>query len=179
MLTLRRITQHRLRLGSERGLSVLELMIALAIVAIVAAIAIPVYNTTTAALEKQDVVGELRTISERVERFYTEHGRYPDSLDEVPDIPRLDPWGNPYEYLNIAGGGSSKGNGKGKGKKKDKGPSKGKLRKDKNLVPINTDFDLYSKGPDGSSVSPLTAKPSRDDIVRASNGRYFGTASDF
>jgi general secretion pathway protein G len=53
------------------------------------------------------------------------------------------------------------------------------MRKDKNLVPINTDFDLYSLGKDGESVGPLTAIPSRDDIVRANNGSYIGRADSY
>lgn len=34
-------------------------------------------------------------------------------------------------------------------------------------------------GADGASVSPLTAKSSRDDIVRANNGRFVGLASTY
>ena len=30
----------------------------------------------------------------------------------------------------------------------------GKFRKDKNIVPINSDYDLYSMGPDGASGGP-------------------------
>jgi general secretion pathway protein G len=59
------------------------------------------------------------------------------------------------------------------------GTPRGNLRKDRFLVPINTDFDLYSMGEDGRSVGPLRARHSRDDIVRASNGRYVGTASGY
>jgi general secretion pathway protein G len=55
----------------------------------------------------------------------------------------------------------------------------GKARKDKFLVPINSDYDLYSDGQDGQSASPLTAKASQDDIVRAANGSYVGLASQF
>jgi len=47
------------------------------------------------------------------------------------------------------------------------------------MVPINSDFDLYSMGKDGRSVAPLTAKDSRDDIVRANDGGYVGLASEF
>jgi hypothetical protein len=50
---------------------------------------------------------------------------------------------------------------------------------DHSLVPINTDFDLYSMGPDGRNSPPLTAKHSRDDIVRANNGAFIGVASDY
>jgi general secretion pathway protein G len=46
-------------------------------------------------------------------------------------------------------------------------------------VPINTDFDLYSKGADGDSVAALTAAKSRDDVVRAANGAFIGLASHF
>jgi general secretion pathway protein G len=53
------------------------------------------------------------------------------------------------------------------------------VRKDRNLVPINTDFDLYSVGPDGDSQAPLTAAASRDDIVRANDGRFIGKAEDY
>ena len=56
---------------------------------------------------------------------------------------------------------------------------KGKLRKDKNLVPINSDYDFYSMGSDGKSFPPLTANDSRDDIVRGRNGAYFGPASEY
>jgi general secretion pathway protein G len=46
-------------------------------------------------------------------------------------------------------------------------------------VPINSDFDLYSMGEDGKSSPPLTAKSSRDDIVRANNGAYYGYGRDY
>ena len=47
------------------------------------------------------------------------------------------------------------------------------------MVPVNSDFDLYSMGPDGDSRAPFTAKASRDDIVRASNGGFIGPVSEF
>ena len=75
-----------------------------------------------------------------------------------------DPWDNPYEYLNVQSNAPG---------------TKGKRRKDKNLVPINSDYDLYSCGPDGVSVPPLTAMASRDDIIRANNGAFVGVAADY
>jgi general secretion pathway protein G len=74
----------------------------------------------------------------------------------------LDPWGRPYVYLSFTG---LKG--------------KGQMRKDKNLVPINTQFDLYSVGADGKSVAPLTAAASRDDVVMANDDNYVGLASEY
>ena len=50
--------------------------------------------------------------------------------------------------------------------------------KRKNLAPLNSDYDLYSMGKDGASQSSLMAKVSRDDVVRALDGRFMGRASD-
>jgi general secretion pathway protein G len=44
---------------------------------------------------------------------------------------------------------------------------------------LNSDYDLYSMGEDGESVPPLTAKQSRDDIIRANNGGFIGLAADY
>ena len=52
-------------------------------------------------------------------------------------------------------------------------------RKDKSLHPVNSDFDAYSVGPDGKSASPLTAQSSADDIIRGSNGGFYGLGRDF
>lgn len=59
------------------------------------------------------------------------------------------------------------------------GFNRGQARKDRNLVPINTEFDLYSSGKDGESRGPLTAKASRDDVVVARDGSFVGLAKDF
>ena len=56
---------------------------------------------------------------------------------------------------------------------------KGKMRKDRFLVPINSDYDLYSMGEGGTSVPPLTAKSSRDDIIRANDGQFVGLAEKY
>ena len=88
----------------------------------------------------------------------------PESRCLPPGIPRTDPWDGNYEYLNFSANIPG---------------IKGKIRKDHNLHPLNTEFDLYSKGPDGESVSPLTAAKSRDDILWARDGSFIGKAEDF
>ena len=52
-------------------------------------------------------------------------------------------------------------------------------RKDGNLVPINTNYDLCSFGKDGKSKAPLRAKDSHDDVIYANDGAFIGLASDF
>ena len=84
-----------------------------------------------------------------------------------------------------AGGGGSSGSGGasgGGGTGGGGGPPCGGIggaRKDRFLVPINSDFDIYSMGRDGQTVAPLTAPKSHDDIIRASDGGFYGLAAYF
>ncbi len=145
----------------EVGFSLIEGIVAMGIVALITAIAVPTYNGYIDKAEVYQVVQDLTTISLAVEDYRSDFGAYPDNLGQV-GIALTDPWGNAYQYTRIDG---ANGN--------------GTARKDKNLVPINSDYDIYSKGKDGQSVSPLTASPSHDDIIRANNGGYFGLACDY
>jgi general secretion pathway protein G len=147
-------------------------MIVVAIIAILASIGVPMYRQTKEHARQVSAVSELRTISFEIDRFVIMNGEPPDSLTDVDMDDKRDPWGRPYQYLRLDTIGTGTGKGKGKG-------GVGKARKDHNLVPINTDYDLYSMGADGKSASPLTAEISRDDIVRAQDGNYFGLAADY
>ena len=150
---------------TARGFTLVEVLVILAIVAALTAIAVPAYQGYMDNVRLSSVRKDMALISIHLERFRTENrGSLPDTLAETPASALADPWGNPYQYLNIEDA---------------VGPGLGKLRKDKNLVPLNTDFDLYSMGKDGKSKAPLTAKDSRDDIVRANNGGYIGLASEY
>jgi len=99
-----------------------------------------------------------------IQAYNIDHDSYPETLEDLGLKTPQDPWGNPYQYLKIEGS-------------EKKGV--GNMRKDHNMVPVNSDFDLYSKGKDGKSQTPFTSKASRDDIVRANNGRYIGLVSDY
>ncbi len=78
---------------------------------------------------------------------------------------------------NGGGNGNAGGNGGGNGGGNNCG--QGGARKDRHLHPISSDFDLYSMGKDGDSVKPLTAQKSHDDVIRASDGGYYGLAKNF
>lgn len=144
------------------GFTIIELIITLAIMGIMAGIAVPAYIGYKQQARVGLAISDLQAISLKIDSYVIDNGIGPDSLAPVGYDTYLDPWGNPYQYFNIK---TAKG--------------KGKLRKDKFLVPINTYYDLYSMGPDGQSQSPLTAKVSRDDIIRANDGAYFGSAESF
>lgn len=139
----------------------IEVMMAIAIVSILAAIATPNYMNYREDAKIAAVITEIRGLEKAITSYAVDNGVFPPNLDAIGYGSLLDAWGTPYQYLPV------------------EGEAPGNLRKDRFMVPVNTDYDLYSMGKDRSSVSPFTAKPSRDDIVRANNGAYVGLASNF
>jgi len=150
----------RHRRKHSRGFTLVELLITVAIILTICAIAVP---NLMAAIDQARIaraVGDIHAIEDDVASYQAIYEVLPDALSQMGDGNL--PWGNPYQYLNHA---TMKGN--------------GQARKDRFLVPLNSDYDLYSTGKDGASSPPITAKPSQDDVIRASNGSYVGLASNF
>jgi general secretion pathway protein G len=150
------------RLRFQQGFTIMELLVSMAVLAVLAAIAVPNFQAYTERSRVSTAVADIRTLALKITTYQAETGSLPLSLDDVSSGSKRDPWGNLYQYLNIA-----------------TTTNKGKVRKDHKLVPINSDYDLYSMGKDGQSQPPLTAKASRDDIVRANNGDYVGLAARY
>lgn len=142
------------------GVTLLELLITVALIGLLSAVAMPSYQAYMERAKIQVAKKDILEISLKLERYLTFKNAYPTTLADLPDT-RLDPWGSPYRYLSM------------------EGATVGQKRKDKSLHPLNSDYDLYSMGPDGKSQTPLTAKASRDDIIRANNGGFIGVAEDY
>src|SRR5262245_18842066 len=124
------------------GFSLIEVMMVVALTAILGMMATNAYGRYIASARTSSAISDIGKIKLTIDAYRLNHDdRVPNSLSEIGLDKLLDPWGRPYSYLAFAG---VKGN--------------ASKRKDHNLVPINTDFDLYSMGPDGQSSSPLTAK---------------------
>ncbi|HEV8106353.1 MAG TPA: type II secretion system protein GspG [Burkholderiales bacterium] len=144
-----------------RGFTLVEVLLAVAILAVLTLVAAPSYSSYLERTRVMQATTDIVAIAAQVKAFELDNRDYPDDLLQI-GAGKLDPWGRPYVYLAF------------------KKPSdKGHARKDKNLVPINSDFDLYSLGKDGLSAAPLVAKWSQDDVIRANDGGFVGLASDF
>ena len=172
---------HR-RKRYRRGFTIIELLAVLAILATLAAIALPMYFKALDRARVTRTIVDIRSLSHEISTYRLDTGRLPSSLADIGRATFRDPYDNPYEYLNFS---AAQGPGQGAGGKgpgsaaAGLGPLMAQVRKDRFLVPINSDYDLYSKGKDGQSVPPLTAQASRDDIIRANDGGFIGLASEF
>lgn len=148
-------------LNSNRGLTLVELIIAFAIVGVLASIAIPAYQDYIEKAKVHNAVIEIASMASIIGAYWQEERSYPDSLSEVGFGNRVDPWGNPYRYLNL----DKKGN--------------GGARRDRSLNPLNTDFDLYSVGKNGITRLPISQKDSLDDVIRVYDGKFIDIAEKF
>ena len=139
-------------------------MVTLVVASLLFTLAIPAYDIFIDRAKVARAVGDIGSLSLAIEQFRLHNqDRIPDALGELNINVPLDPWGRPYSFLNIRAA----------------GPGAGGLRKDGKLNPLNSDFDLFSAGRDGDSKGPLSAKASRDDIVRANDGAFIGLGEDY
>ena len=147
-----------------KGFTLIELVIVVAVGALLAAIAVPAFNAYKRKLENAQAITDITKLEAQIERYRTTHiNALPDALTDLGITIPSDPWGQAYVYTPIEG--------------KTVNPSM--VRWDKNLKPINADYDLYSIGPDGQSKQKITHKDSLDDIIRANGGAYVGLASEY
>lgn len=144
------------------GFSLIEAMIVVLLVAAVATWAGPALLDVLSDMRLTRGMAEMAIIESAINSFFSENNRFPESIDELAMLPSRDPWGRWFEYLPSSA------------------PNwNSQRRRDRFIVPLNSDYDLYSKGPDGESRPPLTARQSRDDIVRANDGAFIGHASEY
>lgn len=144
-----------------RGFTLVETTMAAAAIALMAAIAVPSYARVLERQKINQCAMDLRDLALRIDHYRTQHGSAPNILADLgPPLPK-DPWGREYQFLNFDTA------------------KPGKIRKDHNLHPLNSEFDLYSMGKDGRSVPALTGKTSRDDVIWARDGGFVGLAADY
>ena len=181
----------------QKGITLLELIIATAITSVISMISVSAYSGYIETTKVSQAVSQIQALSFLIDDYAQEYGEYPESLRDIGNENIKDPWGNPYVYFNLRSDNHNNsddehGNQNSEvpdnehdsehdnehGSEHD-GTNIGAARKDGNLVPINTNYDLCSSGKDGKSKAPLRAKDSHDDIIYANDGGYIGRASEF
>jgi general secretion pathway protein G len=148
------------RNGHSAGFTLVELLGVVAVIGILAAIGV---TSSRGALERGrngQAIAEILAIDVQIQGYRSAYDSLPASLAGIGKAGTLDPWGNPYEYGRIS-------------------DLKGAVRKDRFLHPLNSDFDLFSKGADGLSKAPLTDSDSKDDLIRANDGHFVGLGSQY
>ncbi len=146
------------------GFTIIELLIVIAIIGTLAGIAVPLYHYHIEKARIAKASADIRVMEKEIIGFGgsgDDNSNLPDSLADIGRENFLDPWGNPYQYAN------------------HDNITPGARRKYRSTVPLNTDFDLYSMGPDGATQPPITSAAGYDDIIRAGDGQYVGPASEY
>ncbi|MDR3566852.1 MAG: hypothetical protein P4L43_02375, partial [Syntrophobacteraceae bacterium] len=146
------------------GYTLVELCMIVAILGILSSVGMYSFNSWKLKERNSKAMYDIKLLSVSIDSYCMDYKAYPQSLNDLQEGIPVDPWGNPYQYLNLANGGNN---------------AHGQCRKDRNLNPINTDYDLFSMGADGQTQKQLNSKYGQDDVIRAQNGAYLGLAGDF
>ena len=154
----------------SQGFTMVELVVVLGVLAVLTIIGMGVYSHFIDKAKNTRAIAEIRGLEKEILEFWHTYDRLPDTLGELDRSIMLDPWKTPYQYINFDTAPDSeekrrtlgnKGKGKGKGD------------------PLNSDYDLFSMGKDRTSAPVLTDNTSKDDIIRANDGRYTGLVSEY
>lgn len=140
-------------------MTLIELLAVMAIIGMLSGLAVPKYQEIVEKARVARAIGDIKAIQTDLMTSDT----LPDDLAAIGRATLLDPWGRPYVYNKFP-------------------PNRvvpPGARRDRFLVPINSEFDLYSVGKDGNSNPPLQAARSRDDVVRGNDGGFIGLATKF
>ena len=69
--------------NSMRGFTLIELLVVLAIVALLSTLAMPRYFHSIDIAKETILAENLQTTRDTIDKFYSDTGRYPESLDEL------------------------------------------------------------------------------------------------
>ena len=143
------------------GFTLIEVLLVIAIIGILSAIGLPAYQDYTEKAKVLQAATDIGGMQAKIQHYFDEERSYPESLADVGEAGRIDPWDNPYSYYNINKYG------------------KGGARKDKKENPINSDFDLFSPGKNHQFKPQVSHEDSLDDVIRAHDGSFINLAEKF
>jgi prepilin-type N-terminal cleavage/methylation domain-containing protein len=107
------------RRASQSGFSLLELLVAMMIIAVIATLGFKQYNKYSAQARYLKAQDTLRIVGDGLDQYFLKHGIYPNlsSYEAMVDansplvkenmipvnVPAKDPWGQPYEASSAKG----------------------------------------------------------------------------
>ena len=165
------------RLSRSRGFTLVEILVVVTLIGTLALLAMPAYEHALHMAQVTRAMGDVKNVGREAQLQSLLKGCLPSSLTDM-DLGYLrDPWGRQYTYGVIA-------------KPQQAGPplctacsggciTIAQARQNSALVPVNSDFDLYSAGRDAVTDLVVTTPNSADDIVRANDGGYVGLGADY
>ncbi|MFZ5596488.1 MAG: prepilin-type N-terminal cleavage/methylation domain-containing protein [Bacillota bacterium] len=68
---------------SQKGFTLVELMVVVVIIGVLVAIAVPIYNRTTIAAEQKAHDSNLRTLDGAIDQYYANAGSWPSSIADL------------------------------------------------------------------------------------------------
>jgi general secretion pathway protein G len=148
---------QRILVSDTRGFSLVELIVGLVIIGVLSTIAVPLFAFVRDRAKVSRCETEIRTLDKDITSYLIDKGYLPNSLNDVGRGDLKDPWGNLYVY------------------------HRNPVYQAPDTLPLNSDFDLYSKGIDGNSAESLTSGNSNteDDIIRGCDGGYVGSGFEY
>ena len=102
-MTISTLYRATFRLTRSRGFTLLDLVAAVGIAAVLSAIAIPTYQAYIQKARVAHAVADIMTIATAIGRYNTVNNALPPDLVAVGMDTLQDPWGYPYVYQSFVG----------------------------------------------------------------------------
>ncbi|HSB73215.1 MAG TPA: prepilin-type cleavage/methylation domain-containing protein, partial [Candidatus Methylomirabilis sp.] len=111
------------------GFTLIELLLLVAVLGLLVTFGIPEFARYQDRARNTRAAADITMLQFDIRAYASaNNGQFPPTLDTLGRGAMRDPWGNTYRYLVIATA------------------IPGHVRKDRFLVPLNSDYDLYSMG---------------------------------